>query len=211
MIGHPITGHPMIYLVDDDPAVRDSLSLLLEEEGFALVAFASAEDFLSSGVPMQCSPSCCIVDIRMPGMDGMALQEEMVKRGIVLPVILLTGHGTIPQSVRAIKSGAVDFLTKPVTATTLLQSVRDALHECDRLMAKNVVSMTAATRLESLTDREREVLALVVTGLPNKEVARRLGISHRTVEIHKARIMFKTGVDNVFDLARLAELGQTHT
>jgi FixJ family two-component response regulator len=205
-----MNGHPLIYLVDDDHAVRDSLSLLLEGEGFAVVAFTSAEDFLGSGVPMQCSPSCCIVDIRMPGMDGMALQAELVRRGIALPVIVLTGHGTIPQSVRAIKSGAVDFLTKPVTASTLLESVSNALHECDRLMAQSVVSMTAATRLESLTDREREVLALVVTGLANKEVARSLGISHRTVEIHKARIMFKTGVANVFDLARLSELGQTN-
>jgi FixJ family two-component response regulator len=199
----------MVYLVDDDPAVRDSLSLLLEEEGFAVVAFASAEDFLASGVPTPCSSSCCIVDIRMPGMGGMALQEALAKRGITLPVIVLTGHGTIPQSVRAIKAGAVDFLTKPVSATTLLLSVRNALQECDRLTAQVEVTTTAAARLAALTSREREVLALVVAGLPNKEVARSLGISHRTVEIHKARIMFKSGVDNVFDLARLAELGET--
>jgi FixJ family two-component response regulator len=135
------------------------------------------------------------------------LQAELAGRGCPMPVIILTGYGSIPQSVRAIKAGAVDFLTKPITAAMLLESVQTALHECDRVMAQDVVTATATARMESLTTRERQVLALVVVGLPNKEVARSLGISHRTVEIHKARIMFKTGVQNVFDLARLAELG----
>jgi FixJ family two-component response regulator len=195
----------VVYLIDDDAAVRDSLTLLLEQEDFVVEVFASAEAFLVSERSQLRRRSCCIVDIRMPGIDGMALQTELARRSSVPPLIILTGHGDIPQSVRAIKAGAVDFLTKPVAAVTLLESVRNALSECDRLMTQSQITQTAAARLALLTDRERQVLALVAEGLPNKEVARRLAISHRTVEIHKARIMYKTGVDSVFELARLAD------
>jgi FixJ family two-component response regulator len=202
-----MNGKPTIFLIDDDPAVRDSLTLLFEQQGFVIEAFASAAEFLASDKSRSQRRGCCIVDIRMPGMDGIALQAELAARRFLMPVIILTGFGSIPQTVRAIKAGAVDFLTKPITATILFESVQNALHECDRLMAQDVVTTAAAARMESLTIRERQVLALVAAGLPNKEVARSLGISHRTVEIHKARIMVKTGVENIFDLARLAELG----
>jgi len=192
-----------VFVVDDDPAVRDSLTLLLEQEDIAVKTFASAEAFLAA-----CQPaprSCAIVDIRMPGMDGMQLQAELSKRGVLLPVIFLTGHGDIPLSVRAIKAGAVDFLTKPVTGTALLESVDAALLDSERLSTQADTNQTAAARVACLTEREREVMAQAVKGLPNKEIARRLGISHRTVEVHKARIMHKTGADTLLDLARIAE------
>lgn len=191
-----------IYVVDDDHAVRESLSLLLEQEDFHVETFDNAETFLSNCQP---GPHCCaIVDIRMPFMDGMQLQAELARRGILLPVIFLTGHGDIPLSVRAIKHGAVDFLTKPVSGATLLESVRMALDESDRLNSVAAASQSAAERIASLTEREHEVMALAVEGLSNKEAARRLGISHRTVEIHRARIMHKTGADTLIDLVRIA-------
>jgi FixJ family two-component response regulator len=185
--------------------VRDSLTLLLEQDDLVVQAFESAEAFLAG-----CGPtphSCAIIDIRMPGMDGMQLQAELSRLGILLPIIFLTGHGDISLSVRAVRAGAIDFLTKPVTATTLLESVRAALLESDKLNLQADRWQTAASRVTSLSEREREVMALIVEGLPNKEIARRLGISHRTVEIHKARIMNKTGAENVVDLVRIAEVG----
>jgi len=198
-----MSGTMTVLVVDDDPAVRDSLTLLLEQEDLTVETFDSAEAFLAMCPPV---PGCCaIFDINMPGMSGLQLQEELSKRGIALPVIFLTGHGDIPLSVRAIKAGAVDFLTKPATGAALLESVKAALLEGDRLSRQVEANQTAAARVGSLTDREREVMVLAVEGLPNKEIARRLGISHRTVEIHKARIMHKTGVDSLLDLVRIAE------
>lgn len=196
-----------VFVIDNDGAVRESLSLLLEQEDFRVETFDSAEAFLSN-----CQPgphSCAIVDIRMPVMDGMQLQAELTRRGILLPIIFLTGHGDIPLSVRAIKHGAVDFLTKPVSGATLLESVRMAMDESDRLNSIAAASQSAAERIASLTEREREVMALAVEGLSNKETARRLGISHRTVEIHRARIMRKTGADSLVDLVRIVKAGAT--
>lgn len=198
-----MNDYATVFIVDDDPAVRDSLTLLLEQEDFSVESFASAEAFLAA---CRSTPrACVIVDIRMPGMDGMRLQDELSARGILLPVIFLTGHGDIPMSVRAIKAGAVDFLTKPVSGAALLESVGAALRESERLNTQAQANHTASTRVANLTEREREVMALAVDGLPNKEIARRLGISHRTVEIHKARVMHKTGAETVLDLARIAE------
>jgi RNA polymerase sigma factor (sigma-70 family) len=192
-----------VFVVDDDPAVRDSLALLLEQEDFAVETFDSGEAFLAAD--RSARRGCAVVDIRMAGMDGMQLLAELSKRGALLPVIFLTGHGDVPLSVRAIKAGAVDFLTKPVTGGALLESVNAALRESERMSSQAEASQTAAARVASLTEREREVMILAVDGLPNKEIARRLGISHRTVEIHKARVMDKTGADTLLDLARIAE------
>ena len=197
--------NPTVFVIDDDPAVRDSLSLLLEQEEIVVEAFPSAEAFLAARRPAR--GNCAIVDIRMSGMDGMHLQTELARRDVPLPVIFLTGHGDIPLSVRAIKAGAVDFLTKPVTGTTLLESVRAALAESAKLSSQAEATLSAATRLLSLTERERDVMLLAIQGLPNKEIARRLDISHRTVEVHKARIMQKTGADTLVDLAKIAEAG----
>jgi RNA polymerase sigma factor (sigma-70 family) len=194
-----------VFIVDDDPAIRDSLSLMIEQADFPVRAFESAETFLAA-----CGTDaygCAIIDIRMPGMDGMQLQEEMVRRGIPLPVIFLTGHGDIPMSVRAIKSGAVDFLTKPVTRDKLVASVEAAVQSGSQQLEKLTRKQQTRALLDELTEREREVMLLAVAGHPNKEIARRLDISHRTVEIHKAKIMHKTGALNLLDLARMAQEG----
>lgn len=195
-----------VFIVDDDAAVRDSLSLMIEQEGIKVETYGDGEEFLNVCRIDTCG--CAILDIRMPGMDGMQLQQELMRRNIRLPVIFLTGHGDIPMSVKAVKAGAVDFLTKPVTRENLLLSLRSAILESKRLIAQLANGQDAKTKLADLTDREREVMVLAVAGAPNKEIARRLGISHRTVEIHKSKIMHKTGAGNLLDLARLASEGR---
>lgn len=199
-----------VFIVDDDAAIRDSLSLMIEQENIAVQAFDSAETFLAAYQPEY--PSCAIVDIRMPGMDGIELHQALLKRNILLPIIFLTGHGDIPMSVQAMKAGAVDFLTKPVTREKLLISIRAAIQKSERLLSENANHQEALLHLASITDRERDVMLLAVQGHPNKHIARQLGISHRTVEIHKSKIMQKTGAINLLDLARIVhESGQTAT
>lgn len=198
-----MTTPATIFIVDDDPAVRASLSMLLEQEGFIVESFDCAEHFLANVRPVP--KSCAIVDIRMPDMDGMQLQTELASRGSALPLIFLTGHGNIPMSVRAIKAGAVDFLTKPITRAALMLSIEAALLESDRRHKQAEANKKACRCVESLTDREREVMVLASEALSNKEIARLLGISHRTVEIHKARIMEKTGAQTLLDLVKLAK------
>lgn len=192
-----------IFVIDDDPAVRDALTMLLEQENFTVEAFDSAESFLRTCrlVPR----SCAIIDIRMAEMDGLQLQVELSKRGILLPIIFLTGHGNIPMSVQAIKAGAIDFLTKPITGIRLLASVATALHESEKLHLQGKANQKATECIACLTDREREVMTHVIAGLPNKEIARILGISHRTIEIHKARIMHKTSANTLLDLVQIAK------
>lgn len=195
-----------VFIVDDDSAVRDSLMLMIEQEGIHVKTFSNGEDFLND-----CridTFGCLILDIRMQGMDGMQLQQELNLRNIRLPIIFLTGHGDIPLSVKAVKAGAIDFLTKPVTRENLLTSVRSAILESQRLIAKLANGQDAKSKLADLTERELEVMTLAVAGCPNKEIARRLGISHRTVEIHKSKIMHKTGACNLLELARIANEGQ---
>jgi len=194
-----------VFIVDDDPAIRDSLTLMISQENIAVSAFADAEAFLATCQPQKFG--CIIIDVRMPGMDGMQLQEALTKRNIMLPVIFLTGHGDIPMSVRAIKAGAMDFLTKPVTREKLLSAVRSAIRESEKIYMENSCHQDALSRLTDLTDREQDVMTLAIQGYPNKEIARRLGISHRTVEIHKSKIMHKTGAINLLDLARIAHEG----
>jgi len=190
-----------VFIIDDDVAIRDSLSLMIEQEKFTVRSFESAEDFLNA-YTTECR-GCAIIDIRMDGMDGMTLHKVFLDRNILLPVIFLTGHGNIAMSVQAIKSGAVDFLTKPITRKKLLTSVRAAVQKSDMILADNANHQEAQSRLANLTDRERDVMLLAVQGLPNKHIARQLGISHRTVEIHKSKIMEKTKAINLLDLARL--------
>lgn len=194
-----------VFIVDDDPAIRDALSLLIDLEGMAVRAFESAEAFLAA-----CQPEwrgCLVTDVRMPGMSGVELQTELTRRGVNLPLIFLTGYGDIPMSVKAIKAGAVDFLTKPVSATALLESVQTALNEDEKRLEEAAARQAAAERLASLTERERLVMEQAIAGLSNKEIARQLDISHRTVEIHKARVMHKTGAGSIIELARIAKAG----
>jgi FixJ family two-component response regulator len=198
-----------VFIVDDDPAIRDSLSLMIEQENIAVQTFESAETFLNTYQPEQ--RGCAIIDIRMDGMDGMELHEALLENNILLPVIFLTGHGDIPMSVQAMKAGAVDFLTKPVTREKLMTSVRAAIEKSEMVLSENANHQDALTHLANLTDRERDVMLLAVQGLPNKHIARQLGISHRTVEIHKSKIMHKTGAINLLDLARIVHESESNS
>jgi FixJ family two-component response regulator len=194
-----------VFIIDDDPAVRDALSMMIEQEGYSVKTFEGAEEFLSTY--QQEVLGCAVVDVRMPQINGLTLQKLMIDRGMLLPIIFLTGHGDIPMSVDAIKAGAYDFLTKPVTREKLLASIRTAIIESDKKLSEYASIQEAKGLLEDLTEREREVMLLAINGFPNKEIARRLNISHRTVEIHKSKIMHKTGAINLLDLASIAREG----
>jgi two-component system, LuxR family, response regulator FixJ len=192
-----------VYIVDDDEAVRRGLSALLRAKGFAVETFASADAFLA-GVPAQAT-GCALVDIRLPRMSGLELQREMKRRAILLPVIIITGHGDVPVAVAALKAGAVDFLEKPFDSGAILAAIDEALRLALASGATLTVDReTLAERVERLTEREREVMALVVEGQPNKAIAHRLKIALRTVEIHRARVMEKTGARNLSELVRMA-------
>lgn len=203
----PLTD-PIVFIVDDDVAVRDALTLMIEQENIQVKAFASGEDFLAS-YEQECY-SCVLLDVGMPGMDGLQVQTELSKREFLLPIIFLTGHGNIPMSVRAIKAGAVDFLTKPITREKLFATINTALLASQKILTKLANNYQHKAYLAELTAREREVMELAITGYPNKRIARNLGISHRTVEIHKSKIMHKTGARNLLELLRIAhEAGVT--
>jgi FixJ family two-component response regulator len=202
------TNNTTVFIIDDDQAIRDSLSLMIEQEAIGVQAFESAEAFLNAYQPEY--RGCAIIDIRMHGMDGIELQEVLLKRNVLLPVIFLTGHGDIPMSVKAMKAGAVDFLTKPVSREKLMIAVRSAIQKSERVLLEYAHHKEALSRIHELTDRERDVMLLAVQGHPNKYIARQLGISHRTVEIHKSKIMFKTGAINLLDLARIVHEGNSN-
>jgi two-component system response regulator FixJ len=191
-----------IYVVDDDAAVRDSLRMLLKADGHEVTTYASAEEFLDAC--KQGIQGCAILDIKMPGMDGQALQAEMLRRGLRLPVIFLSGQGTIPVTVRTIKAGAVDFLTKPVDGAELLSSVREALKQDMSAQGQDASRQAVSPRLSALTAREREIMLLTIEGQTSKEIAQQLSISYRTVESHRAHILRKTGASNLIELARIA-------
>ncbi len=194
---------PVVFIVDDEPAVRDSLTLMIEQAGISVQSFESAQAFLNAyGSDFF---GCIILDVQMPEMSGMQLQEELLQRKILLPIIFLTGHGDIPMSVRAIKTGAVDFLTKPVTREKLLTCVRFAFAEAEKRVDEAAHKQNAVACLKKLTQREREVMSLAVQGRSNKEIAACLDISHRTVEIHKSNIMRKTNSINLLDLVRITQ------
>ncbi len=184
-----------VFIVDDDAAVRDGLSMLCEVHGLSVECHDSAESFLGAYQPAQ--QGCLVLDVRMGGMSGPELHAELRRRGSLLPVIYLSGHGDIPLSVLAMQAGAVNFLTKPVNSDELLTCLRRVLREGERRQIH-------ALRLAELSAREQEVMALAIEGLSNKEIARRLEISHRTVEIHKRRVYQKTGTTSLLELARLA-------
>jgi FixJ family two-component response regulator len=193
---------PIVFVVDDDAAIRDSLGLLLETAGLAVESHESAESFLTAYRPEQ--PGCLVLDVRMKQMSGPDLHTKLAQRGCHLPVIFLTAHGDIPMTVRAMKAGAMDFLTKPVDGAMLLDRVQVAL-KLGREMADRQESLAAQRqRLAELTPRELEILALVLAGQSSKAIAKQLGISHRTVEIHRSRILHKTAAGSMLELAQLA-------
>jgi two-component system, LuxR family, response regulator FixJ len=189
-----------VFVVDDDADIRDSMRLLLEVAGFKVRSYTSARQFLDDGVPRH---GCLVADIRMPDMSGLELQEEVARRHLDLPVIIMTGHGDVPLAVRAMKAGAVDFLEKPFDDEKMLSSVRRALEIGSRARSRNAEGIAAKNLLASLTPRERGVLDKLVQGRSNKVVAFELGISPRTVEIHRAHIMGKMEASSLSDLVRM--------
>jgi len=194
---------PTVFVIDDDPSVLKSLSRLLRSLGFETETFASAELFLArkhyDGV------GCIVLDVRMPGLSGMDLQDELSRADYSMPIIFITGHGNIPMSVQAMKRGAVDFLTKPFDDEELMQAVKKAIEQDRMTKAERAEVHNALKSIEQLTPREQEVLRCVITGMLNKQIALKLDIAEKTVKVHRGRIMEKLCVDSVADLVRLAE------
>jgi FixJ family two-component response regulator len=197
------TTGPMVYVVDDDASVRKSLERLLSSAGYRVQTYGSARDFLSSRLPHD-GPQCLILDIRMPGVNGLELQTSLRNSGSNLPIIFSTGFGDVTSSVRAMKVGAVDFLTKPIDEQELLSAVQRGLSLDAELRRANAVMGSLQARLGRLTPRERQVFALVVTGMLNKQIAGRLGTCERTIKVHRARIMRKMEATSVAELVRMA-------
>ncbi len=192
---------PTVYVIDDDDAVRNSLRLLLKSVGLPVQICASAQQFLPSYDPRQ--PGCLVLDIRMPGMSGLELQQQLNVRGAIIPVVFITGHGDIPMAVEAMQHGAFDFLQKPFRDQDLIDRVQRALERDAANRAQLRETDRIRARLESLTPREREVLDLVTQGKANKVMAHELGVSQRTVEIHRARVMEKMAAHSLAQLVRM--------
>ena len=195
-----------VAVIDDDDAVRDSLGALLEAEGYAVAPYPSGRAFLDA-LP-EGLPACALVDVRMPEMDGLELQRRLAEAAPQLPVIIITGHGDIAMAVRAIKAGAVDFIEKPFTDRTILDGIAQALASRDEALGREARRRDIGRRLERLTAREREVFERLARGDSNKAVARVLGISPRTVEVHRARVMEKLQARSLSHLVRMAMIAQ---
>jgi len=192
---------PTVFIVDDDEAVRSSLRLLIKSVGLIPAALGSAREFLEKYDPAQ--PGCLVLDVRMPEMSGLELQEQLNRQGAVIPVIFITGHGDVPMAVEAMQAGAFDFLQKPFRDQDLIDRIQRALEKDRANRAVLGERSLIRERLESLTPREREVLEMVSSGKPNKIMAADLGVSQRTVEIHRARVMEKMGASSLAQLVRM--------
>ena len=193
---------PVVFIVDDDPAMLKSLSRVLKEEGWLVETYESAEAFLARGNPQV--PGCLLLDVTLPGLDGLELQRRLAETGQALPIVFLTGHGDIPMSVRAIKAGAANFLTKPVAAETLLAAVRAAIAQNASARQRRSDVAQLEQRLATLTPREREVLVAVTRGRLNKQIAADLGIVEQTVKFHRARIMERMQAKTAAELMLIA-------
>jgi FixJ family two-component response regulator len=194
---------PAIFVVDDDASVRDAISNLLESVGLRGETFASADEFLNAPRPE--APSCLILDVKLPGRNGLEIQEELEAIGIRIPIVFITAHGDVPMTSRAMKAGAVDFLAKPFQKKDLLDAVHQAL-ERDRVQREEHAEVSSLrARAETLTPREREVMDLVVTGLMNKEAAAELGLREITVKVHRGRVMQKMEADSLAELVIMAQ------
>ena len=202
-----MTAVPLVYVVDDDEAMRDSMRWLLESAGYRVATFATAEHFLA--VHQQGDGACLVLDVRMPGMSGLALQDDLLRRNEHLPIVFVTGHGDVPMAVSAVKRGAVDFIEKPFQDRALLTLIDSAVKADRHLIAAKAKQMEAAARLATLSRREREVMELVVAGKLNKLIADELGISIKTVEVHRSRVMEKLGANSVAELVQIT-LGAAH-
>ncbi len=198
-----VTENEVIYIVDDEGEVRKAVGRLLKSEGFEVRSCASGQEFLDTYENGQ--TACLVLDVAMPGLDGLTFQQDLIRAGILLPIVFLTGHGDIPMSVRAVRSGAVDFLTKPVNDTDLLNAVRAALQLAASRESEIDEIAELTRRLATLTPREREVMAHVVSGRPNKQIAADLGTGEQNIKIHRGRAMAKMGVQSLADLVRAAQ------
>jgi FixJ family two-component response regulator len=193
-----------VFIVDDDPLFRRALQRLLTTNGFPARVFCSAREFLDQGAPMP-AVGCLLLDVKMPGLSGMDLQAELKQRGLRLPIVFITGHGTVPMGVRAMKEGAVDFLQKPFDAQTLIATIRQAVARSRQEVAEQNECLDLEQRFCSLSRRECDVFRLVVKGLLNKQIAYELGIVEQTVKVHRARVMDKMQADSLSELVRMAE------
>ena len=194
---------PVVFVVDDDASVRKSLTRVVTSAGYAVEAFASARDFLAREPFV--GPCCVVLDVRMPGLTGLDLQEALAGAGHRMPIVFITGHGDISMSVKAMKGGAVDFLTKPFDVENLLDAIQRAVTKDVKDLGEEGRTAEVLERVKQLTPRETEVFALVVTGMLNKQIASELGIAEKTVKVHRARVMEKMRAGSVAELVRLAD------
>ena len=193
----------MVFVVDDDASVRKSLSRVISEAGYRVQTYASPREFLTRGP--EPGPSCLVLDVRMPGVSGFELQQTLTSAVHEIPIIFITGHGDIPMSVKAMKAGAVDFLTKPFSAKELLDAIQRAVAKDTRGLSTEAREDEIRARVRRLTPRESQVFALVVTGMLNKQIASELGIGEKTVKVHRARVMEKMQAGSIAALVRLAD------
>jgi FixJ family two-component response regulator len=194
---------PLVFVIDDDASTRETLSSLIRSVGLQVELFGSAQEFLKSKRPD--APSCLVLDIRLPGISGLDFQRKLADSNISIPVIFITGHGDIQMSVRAMKAGAIEFLTKPFRAQDLLDSIHAALEKDRGRRERDAEIGELQTRFASLTPREKKVLPLVVSGLLSKQIAAEIGTSEATIRVHRSQLMRKMGAESVADLVRMAE------
>jgi FixJ family two-component response regulator len=193
---------PMVFVVDDDVSVRESLALLIQSEGWQVKTFTSAQEFLDC--PRACVPTCLILDVSLPGLDGLELQKRVASERTEMPIIFITGHGDVPKTVQAMKGGAVEFLTKPFNGEVMLTAIRQSLERSRLALAHEAEMHALRDRHASLTRRERQVMELVVSGLLNKQAGAVLGISETTVKAHRGQVMRKMQVESLADLVKTA-------
>jgi FixJ family two-component response regulator len=197
----PIMSKPMVHIVDDDPDMRDSLCWLLKTVGLRTVSYASAEEFIRDYV--EDGPACLVLDVRMPGIGGLDLFESLAARAWTIPVIFITAHADVPMAVRAIQSGAAEFLEKPFNGQVLLEKIQRAIRDASARLERRSALDNLRSRVAALTDKEREALAMIQDGMSNKEIAARLDITARAVEMRRASLMKKLGVESLPELLRL--------